>query len=375
MQESTQSDMEEAKKWFNDMDNSTRNQLVLTIYRLCIYTKETSHEKLAESLNAQWTEKCRSLQMENDVLQQNQQQHISVLVDSIRQMESKLNDSVNSIALKITPSSNGKLGENFIEELLGKIPDTELINIAQYKGGGDFLYIHGDFKVMIESKNWTDSSIKGNPKEFLNFKETAIQAKEDNKIDYAIMALHRVSNLKGKGVSMETVYTRNGPLLLLYVTNLFVHPERLLYAIDAGMLLLRQKKYVDIDSNKFILKLENFMKSIETFSDSIKERTKVVKTLSELIKNDSKELENMRTMIDNIVNNTDKLPLKDRVVNMCVDYIVKNNNDESVITKVFLEKELADKDIPLRFIREHGGVKAIRKMAIDKVKNVIRLND
>ncbi len=369
------SEWDEARTWFNNMETNSRNHLIMTMYRLCMSTKEISHKKLAESLNSQWGEKyslkdneVKQLQMQNTVLQQNQQQHVGLLTETVRQLESRINDSVNSIALKITPSSNGKLGENYIEDLLGKIPNTELINVSQYRGGGDFMYTQGNVNVMIESKNWTDSSIKGNPKELTNFRNTAIKAKEEEKIDYAIMALHRVTNMKGKGISMETLYTKKGRLMLIYVTNLFNHPERLLYAVDAGMLLLQQQDRSEIDSDKFLYQVDHFTKSIEQMEDSIKERTKLIKSLMSLVKRDTDEAIKLRNSLENIVNDTDQIPLKDRVINLCWDLILKNNKNANKVTKGSLEQHLLQNKIPAMHVRNMGGIKVIKNLAIEKFK-------
>ncbi len=257
---------EDARTWFNNMNPASRNQMILTMYKLCLTTRDVSHEKLIETLNSQWNDKftkqvefIKRLTMENEVLSKNQEIGINAVVNKINQMEANLNNSIRTtsseivgLSSKITPSANGKLGEQYIDQILSRIPNASFTNVTQIKGSGDYLLILGNIKIMIESKNWTNSSIKGNPKELENFRKTAIEAKEERGIDFAIMALHRVTDLKGKAMEIEMEMTKKGALMLLYVTNLFNHPDRILYAIDAGILLLKQQSQHTINKDKFV---------------------------------------------------------------------------------------------------------------------------
>ena len=358
----------ELRNWFNNMNINSRNQMILTMYKLCLGTKDTSHEKLSESLNTQWTERLnkqleitKRLTMENTVLSKNQETGLGTMISALKDLELNISNTMNSISLKITPSANGKLGENYIEELLGKIPNVSLINKTQIKGSGDFLFVTGGIRIMIESKNWTNSSIKGNPKELENFRRTAIEAREEDTIDFAIMALHRVTELKGKAMDIEMVYTQRGRLMLLYVTNLFNHPERILYAIDTGLLLLTQQSQQSVDSDKFLYQVDNFMRGIGHMEESVKERTKQIRDMNHLIKKDSDQLMTLRQMLENILSNTEQLPLKDRIVKLCSELITQHG--ENKVTKVMLENKCLEQKIPARFVREYGGIKILKKIA------------
>jgi hypothetical protein len=362
----------EARDWFNNMNINSRNQMILTMYKLCIETKDASHEKLIENLNGQWNDKfvkqveyVKRLTIENEVLSKNQEIGINAVVNKINQMELNLSNSVNGLSAKITPSANGKLGEDYIDQLLSKIPNASFTNVTQNKGSGDFLLILGDIHIMIESKNWTNSSIKGNPKEVENFRKTAIEAKEERNIDFAIMALHRVTDLKGRPMEIEMEITKKGTLMLLYVTNLFNHPERLLYAIDAGILLLKQQSQQTINKDKFVYQINSFLKGIDCIEESIKERHKIIKDLATITKKDTEQAMSLRQMLENILNNTEQVPIKDRVVNLYTD-LVRTNGQK--ITKVMLENKCLENKIPCRNVRELGGIKAIRLMALEKMK-------
>jgi hypothetical protein len=370
---------EDARSWFNNMNPTSRNQMILTMYKLCLTTRDISHEKLIETLNGQWNDKVQKqlefikrLTMENEVLAKNQDLGINAVVNKINQMESNLNNSIRSanteiigLSSKITPSTNGKLGEDYIDQLLSKIPNSSFTNVTQSKGSGDFLFVTGDIHIMIESKNWTDSSIKGNPKELENFRKTAIEAKEERGVDFAIMALHRVTSLKGRAMEIEMEMTKKGSLMLLYVTNLFNHPERLLYAIDAGILLLKQQSQQTINKDKFVYQINSFLKCIDAIDESIKERQKIIKDLNNLCKKDSEQSMLMRQMLDNILNNTEQIPIKDRIVNFYID-LMRTSGQK--ITKSMLETKCLENKIPARHVREIGGIKIIRQMALEKSK-------
>ena len=370
---------QEARDWFNGMNADSRNQMILVLYKLCLSTKDASHEKLISSLNSQWNDKftkqvefIKHLTMENEILSKHQEQGLNAVVNKMNQIEANLNNTMRTttseimgLSSKITPSANGKLGENYIDELLSKIPNVSLTNVTQSKGGGDFLMVLDNIRIMIESKNWTNSSLKGNPKELENFRKTAIEAKEENGIDFAIMALHRVTDLKGRAMEIEMEITKNGSLMLLYVTNLFNHPERILYAIDAGILLLKQQSQHTIDKDKFVYQINSFLKGIDGIEESIKERTKIIKDLTSITKKDSEQAMNLRQMLNNIINNTEQIPIKDRLINFYLD-LKKIHGDK--VSKNHLEVKCLENKVPARVVREAGGIKAIRAIALEKLK-------
>lgn len=359
-------DFEQARAWFNNMEPQSRNSMILTLYKLCINIKDTSHEKLAEIINAQWNEKflkqeeiVKNLAKENEILTKTNSIQI---VDKLKDLELSVINTMNGISQKISPSSNGKFGEDYIDNLLGKIPNAKLTNITQDKGCGDFLFETGEYRIMIESKNWTNSSIKGNPREIESFKETAIKAAEDDLIDFAIMALHRVTDLKGRPLEIEIEYTKKGTLMLIYVTNLFNHPERLLYAIDAGILLFSQQSKQQVNIDKFFYQINTFIRCIANMESSIKERNKQVRDINALIKKDSDYLSQMRDILENILSNGDHVPIRERVLGYCAELI--SEFGETKVTKTMLENKCLVNKIPARYVREIGGIKAIKKLSL-----------
>lgn len=362
-----------AKEWFNGMNTDSRNQMILVLYKLCLSTRDLSHEKLIGSLNAQWNEKFskqmehnKQLTLENEVLSKNQETGINIVVNRMNQLETNLSNSVNCLTSKITPSVNGKLGEDYIDHLLSKIPNSSLTNVTQSKGGGDFLFVIGDIKIMIESKNWTNSSIKSSPKELENFRKMSIEAKEEKGIDFSIMALHRVTDLKGKSMDIEMEMTNKGSMILLYVTNLFNHPERILYAIDAGILLLKQQSHYAINKDNFVYQINGFMKCMDLIEKSIRDRTRIIKDLQTLTKNDTEQVTKLRNMIKNIVlDETCQNSISDKVVDYYCELI---QSGVKKITKNILETKCLENNIPARHVREMGGIKAIKTLAFKKMK-------
>jgi hypothetical protein len=53
--------MEDAREWFNGMDNNTRNQVVLSLYKMNI---NVNLHKVRDMLNNQWAEKFKKLEEE-----------------------------------------------------------------------------------------------------------------------------------------------------------------------------------------------------------------------------------------------------------------------------------------------------------------------
>jgi hypothetical protein len=380
-------EIEEAKKWWNEMEKDAQskliNNMVLNLYKMCKYTKELTYEEIKNKINSEWEYKIEVLRVQNETLQQNGQNYYEKINDSVRQIDLKINE----LSLKITPSSNGKLGENYVESLLGKIPGSLLINTSQEKGGGDFIYQQNNMTVMIESKNWTNSSIKGNPKEFDNFKNKAMAEKEKGKIDFAMMVLHRVTDLKGRSILLETVETKMGNLFLIYVTNIFNNPERILYGIELGFLLLDQDKKNSFNFDKIYYEIDYYLKSIMSIEESIKARNKIIIDLQELSKKDIDNVKGMRTSIENMLklgiqqsntssNNNSSTSIEDteegrKVVYQCHELIKAVNGDESSITVKALEEKLIENSIPSIWIRKLGGIKNIKRIAMAKYKSEI----
>lgn len=373
------SEWEEAKEWFNNLDTVDRNNMVMIMYRLCMKLKDKSHAQIIETMNASWQEKVNAI--ETNFMKQKEQLELenkkykngestSIIVNHLN----KLENEINGLSLKITPSSNGKLGEDYIENLLNKIPGARLSNLTQMRGNGDFLLEINNRKMMIESKNWTNSSIRGNPREIELFKETAIAAREEMGIDCAIMALHRVTDIRGKTIELETVYTKKGSLILIYVTNLFNYPDRILYAIDSGLLLLDQRAHNSIDRDKFIYQINFILKIVENLEESIKERSRHMKASNELIKKDIDNLNLIKTMFDEIAD----LPLneqssKNKIIKICADLIKLHG--EKLVTKKSLENACLEMSIPIRLIRDEGGIKEIKRLAVIEINKVVETSD
>lgn len=364
---------EDARNWFNNMDINSRNQMIVTMYKLCLTTRDASHEKLSQTINSQWNEKfvkqneqVKKVLMENEVLTKNQDMSVNVLINKLKDVEHNLSNSLQGLSSKITPSMNGKLGEDHIDQILSGIPNASFTNNTQNRGGGDFLLKIENYQIMIESKNWTNSSIKGNPKEIENFKKAAVEAKEEIDIDFAIMALHRVTDLKGKFMEMEMEYTKKGILILIYVTNLFNHPDRILYAIDAGIFLLKQQSRGNVNKEKFIFQVNSFLKGIDSMEESIKEREKTVRDMTSLIRKDSDHITTMKLMLDNMLNNTEQVSIKDRIITFYMELSTSGKK----ITKAMLEGKCTENKIPARWIRSLGGIKAIKEAANRKIKGI-----
>ncbi len=100
---------------------------------------------------------------------------------------------------------------------------------------------------------------------------------------------------------------------------------------------------------------------------TIKERIKIIKDLTSLTKKDTDQIQNLRHMLDNILNDTDQISIKDRLINYYSD-LKKIHGDK--VTKSMLETKCLENKIPARVVREAGGIKAIRAMVLDQSKNI-----
>jgi hypothetical protein len=374
-------EFEDARKWYNALPDKSRLSIVITMYRLSL---NVTHEKLASYINDEWQTKCNNLEneiqklkIENDIYNKTQQDFREIntsnqIINQMKDFEVNLlnkfdgvHTSVNIMSSKLIPSASGKIGENYIDAILSNIPGSILINKTREKGCGDFVLVINNIKVMIESKNWTNTSIKGNPKEFNNFKKTAEEAKDHGEIDFAIMALHRVTDINGKSLDFETLNTSKGPLLLIYVTNLFNHPDRLLYSIDIGLMLYNQKVYQTIQRDNFLYNIDIFIKDLEESEESLKDQHTILKKFEALYKKHKDRITNMKNTMNNIINNTSRIPYKDRIIEQCIILIEKNGVTK--VTKVKLEEICLENNIPAMYIRELGGIKEIKRICLEKI--------
>jgi hypothetical protein len=360
--------LEDARGWFNGMDTSLRNQMILNMYKICMHVNVT---KASEHINSQWIDKFIKIeetnkQLVNDLeIQKNLVKSVrddSNVIYKINEIETNLLNTINTLTSKIAPGVNCKIGEDYIEEILGRIPNIELVKSEI----GDFIITISDISAMIESKNWSDNSFKNNKKELEKFKQDAILAKNEKQIHFAVLALHRVTDIKGKTMEIEILPTKTGPLILIYITNLFNHHERILYAIDIGILLYNQRSQNNSEINdQFLYKIDIFFKCIETMDDSIKERNRNIRETLVLIKKDQEHIDNLKQMLTNIVPVGSGKSNKDKLLTLCHNLVVAHG--ENYINKNILESTCVENNIPPRLIRDIGGVKYIKQMINDKI--------
>ncbi len=319
--------MGQAREWFNDLDANVRNQMVLTVYKLCIGISAT---KVSDHINSQWTEKFKKQEDVNRQLKE----------------DAKIFSKLETLEKELNNLSNTRVDEN-IESILSSVPNSEIKHREGY-----FIFTINDVGIMVcEGEN---------PE---NFKLLANEVKGSDNAHFAILAKNEIS---GKSVEMEIIYTKSGPMTLLYVTGLKNHPERILYAIDTGILLMKNNG--GSQNDLIMYQLNNFIKGIQNVEDSIKERNKHVNDMISLIKKDEDHVEGLKLLLNNMLssgNNPCKTN-KDKILSLCSGLIIVHG--ENHITTKVLESLCADNNIPPRIIRDLGGIKAIKQTLIEGPK-------
>lgn len=353
----------EAHVWFEALSETTRSRLITTIHRLCLTTKDSSHELLINALNSEFDEKLeksnneiKDLKRENEILLNINK----TTTDPLNKELSELKMYIVNLSAKLTPSVNGKIGENHIEQILGSIPNTHLENITQTKGSGDFLFVYGAVKFMIESKNWTDSTFRKSPSDLDLFKQDAIIAKSEHSVDIAIMVLHRVTTIKGRLINIDTLHTEKGPVILIYITNTINYPERLVHAIDTGISLLKNQP-IDTESiNKFMISFNESFVNITTLENSVKERYKIIKSLVDITDKDIECISCIKKSFNNkseedIVDLYSKLMLKTKsITKAMLESECKNAGiqfSNSIVLKEIKEKALRKEKLSLKTLK------------------------
>ena len=190
--------LSQARDWFNDLDTNIRNQMVLTMYKLCMGINSA---KVAESINSQWNEKFKK------------QEEINRQLKEDSKIFSKLEELEKEISILNTKKKAGT------KEILSSMPDS---HIKEYENNC-FIFATSGYNVLINNEEQKPE----------NFKLCVQTAKENNRIQFAILIVENAN----KTIEMETIYTKSGSVIIIYITNTLLHPERILYALDAGILL------------------------------------------------------------------------------------------------------------------------------------------
>lgn len=318
--------MGQAREWFNELDANIRNQMVLTVYKLSIGISAT---KVSDHINSQWTEKFKKQEDINRQLKE----------------DAKIFSKLETLEKELNNLSNKRVVED-IESVLSLVPNSEI----KHYDKGYFIFTVNNINIMISSER----------KNFESFKLLANSVRGCNNAHFAI---HGRNEISGKSVEMETIYTDSGPMTILYVTGLETHPERILYAVDAGILILKNNRG---SQNDLIMhQLNNFIKGIQNVEDSIKERNKHVNDMISLIKKDEDHVEGLKLLLNNMLSNGNGLckTNKDKLLSLCSGLIVVHG--ENHITTKVLESVCADNNIPPRIIRDIGGIKAIKQALIE----------
>lgn len=306
----TNNEFEQAKTWFNTMNVTNKNHMIITMYRLCIGLRDTSHEQLAVSLTTQFNTK---LTEQNEYINQ-------ILTE-------------NETLMK---SSNLNTKPITIEQVLGSIPDTSLEIIKK----DIFLLCITGHKILITKRSKELEKL-----EKLKELENLEQLKNTN-IDFIIRTKEH-----GKTICSETINFCNKQTFVLEISD----TERLLYTIDAGILISKQFNGLK-DANKFMLDFNYLLMSVELLEKSITERQQIVSSLVETNDTDKLQLESIRKVLNNFLKGSN-IPVTDRVIGF-YKLLVQNNKK---VTKSMLEKMCIDNHIPVTTIRNLGGIKSIKE--------------
>ena len=382
-------------EWFEKLDADTKDNSIKMLYELCIRTKDESNKKFEELINqkhssiiiqkdsviTQKDTEITKLKISNEIFKEIQQNYSTDVKEHIKNIELKVSEglsitrlelgkSISDVSIKLTPSVKGKVGENNIDHILGNIPGGKLTNVSITKGGGDFKFVINGIKIMIESKAIGTLSLK----ETEAFKKTATEFHESDKIDFAVMAHHCDVKFKGTALSIEKVETKRGRLILIYVANLFNHPERLLYTINTGLFLFENQPIDGLNIVKFLESIDDYIKIIESLEHSSKEKEKNIISLRLSVNEDNISLKKLKEKLVESTRNTDtgrNLSIKEKVIKLYISL-----EKQGKVSVELIKKECSDNGIANNiFNKEIGGIKQLKQMVLDSRKVVFTCNE
>lgn len=314
---------------------------------------ENNYQDQLESFKSKYQYEIRELKSENKFLRDENFRNIK---DSIIQVQ-------KDIATNFTPIKLGRVGEKKVFDLLTtKYPKCETIDSSSRKGDGDIIFCCNNIRFLIECKNQNDAILRSDPnKIFDRFKADCIDSIENNRTDIGIFIAQNVVSIPNYGTfEAQEIVTSRGKTYLIYISDIFNVPERLDAAIELGIQL-----YLNTDHDND--NMANFMKlndKINSLNDNLSNLLKLNKNQLDIIKQMANQVNDTRLEIDESIQD---INMFQEIINIIKDMM--HNNGYKNISIRDLENELRKHKIPPRKIRDNGGIKNLKKVARDQIKN------
>ena len=350
-----------ATKWFNNLDNDFRQNIIETVYELVTDFKES--DKIND-LEKVYKTKLKEANDQIDCKNKELNERL-LIINSINSIKDELKYDLRSITTSLTPSKIGKVAELLTNELLCKNFSSAVVrDVSNVSGQGDIYFELNGIRCMVESKAHTEESLKKNPTETVGrFKKELLNAINNDKVDFGIFVAQRSGNIPHKGnLCFETINTNKGKALAIYVADTFNNPERLITSMRVGIDVVNNF-YINSsnDMSKIVYKLQQMNNRLDSLKQGLKERKKSVITLQNFIVKDEELYEYLIDEFRNVTNTKTDDVIETKIINAYNTLF----SEKGKVSQTMLETECKKFGITIRNIRSVGGIRIIRQKAIN----------
>jgi hypothetical protein len=313
MEEENYSDEEdEAIDWFNNLDSSTKCELIKSQYKIHVSLKDTATKKLINSTNRKWKgiveekdSKIKMLLFENDAITNtlsklnvtglesgsgnpNTQKILSSLVNQISLLESKIESKIDSkIKLQQDPIKNFYDAKDYYSHI-------EVVLSSQ-----GYLLKKINSNESYTNYNVTKKNIRGYIECFneLQYDESLFDIIKENIVEYdthfdfVMCIVPKAKYVRTESFFIDFFNTDYGTTLLVCIADTIIHTERIsscssIVETYIGHHAFNNKlKNTNKNINKIISQIENLKQINTNLINNIQENNNTINNLSSLVEN------------------------------------------------------------------------------------------
>lgn len=311
------------------------------------------YEIIIDNLNDNHNKNYEKLQNNNEFLRD----------VSFNKLNNKIEELKSQVITSFRPVKMGRIGEKKLYNLLvNNYPKCEVNEVCGKNGDGDILFKCNNIRFMIEYKTSNESMLRSDPQSvFEKFRDDAKKSIESDISDIGIFVAQNVESIPNYGTfEAEEFYTKKGKTYLIYIADIMNVPQRLDAAIELGIQLFLNG---DCENPSDINKILDINKKLNNL-------TKSIRKLSINANNQLDIIEEMKTEFGDTKGEFDKsiqdLNMTTTMVDICKKLIKEHGIQKTTVVRV--EEEMRKHKIPGRRLRDNGGIKHLKTLAVKELK-------
>jgi hypothetical protein len=358
------------RSWFTSLEADHQYLLLKLNYDICNSTIGLKdNENIVKNLNKKWENKLENIHNDykskvNELVLENQ----AIKNNNFNDVKKVVDDLYDNLLVKFSGNKKGQVNEKLIYDmLLEKYPKCEIKNVSGSNGCGDIYMNINGIRFMVECKMQQESILRSDPdKVFDRFKKESIEAINNNIVDISIFISAGSKIIPNYGTfESEEIITKRGKSYLIYISDIYNYPERIDAAVELG---------IQFSSN--ITDETTIYSKVLEIGDKMNKLSKYIYKLETNVKNEHDILNSMKTELNCIEgefkSSLDNVRQLDEIIDI-IQELIKKNGFRDTTTKI-IEDEFKSRCIPLRKIRDNGGIKKLKILANKKLTKKSILN-